>query len=64
MDDFRGRDEADRRQIPTVGTLGILRDAAALGFTDLPAAFARLRQTTFRAPPGLMEALLEKSQLR
>jgi predicted nucleic acid-binding protein len=64
MDDFKGRDAAERRQIPTVGTLGILRDAAALGYTDLPAAFARLRQTTFRAPPGLMEALLEKSQLR
>jgi predicted nucleic acid-binding protein len=52
MDDFKGRAEAERRLILTVGTLGILRDAAALGFVDLAVAFFRLQQTTFRAPPG------------
>jgi hypothetical protein len=60
MDDAKGRNEAGRRNILTVGTLGILRDAAALGFVDLPTAFARLAQTSFRAPISLMNALLEQ----
>jgi hypothetical protein len=48
----------------TIGTLGILRDAAALGFVDLPTAFARLAQTSFRAPISLMNALLEQDAAR
>ncbi|MDP3000904.1 MAG: hypothetical protein Q8N47_25700 [Bryobacterales bacterium] len=59
MDDWKGRREAERRGIPTVGTLGVLRDAAAQGLVDLPTAFASLRQTSFRAPADLMTALLE-----
>ena len=59
MDDWKGRREAERRGIPTIGTLGVLRDATAQGLVNLPAALARLRQTSFRAPDDLMTALLE-----
>jgi len=31
MDDLKGRREAQRRDIPAIGTLGVLRDAAAQG---------------------------------
>jgi hypothetical protein len=39
-------------------TLGVLRDAAAQGLVDLPTAFGSLRQTSFRAPGDVMNALL------
>lgn len=58
MDDWKARREAERREIATIGTLGVLRDAAAQGLVDLPTAFANLRQTSFRAPEDLMTALL------
>lgn len=58
MDDWKGRQQAECRGIPTVGTLGVLRDAAAQGLLDLPAALARLRQTSFRAPVDLLAELL------
>jgi len=58
MDDWKGRREAERRGILTIGTLGVLRDAAAQGLVDLPTAFASLRQTSFRAPGDVMTALL------
>ena len=64
MDDLRGRNEAEGRHIRTVGTLGILRDAAAAGWVDLPTAFARLLQTTFRASLGLVATLLEQDTER
>jgi hypothetical protein len=57
MDDWKGRREAERRGIPTIGTLGVLRDAAAEGLVDLASAFASLRQTSFRAPGDVMTAL-------
>jgi predicted nucleic acid-binding protein len=58
MDDWKGRREAERRGILTIGTLGVLRDAAAQGLVNLPIAFAGLRQTSFRAPGDLMTSLL------
>ncbi|MBM4044816.1 MAG: DUF3368 domain-containing protein [Planctomycetes bacterium] len=64
MDDRKGRRESERQGIPTVGTLGVLQDAATLGLVNLPAAFARLRQTSFRAPDDLMTALLEADAKR
>jgi predicted nucleic acid-binding protein len=64
MDDAKGRNEAGRRHILTIGTLGVLRDAAALGFVDLPTAFSRLAQTSFRAPLPLMDALLRQDAAR
>jgi hypothetical protein len=34
--------------------------AALRGLADLPAAVEKLKQTTFRAKPGLLDALLKK----
>src|ERR1017187_1812035 len=42
-------------------TLRVLADAAAMGLIDLAEAFARLRSTTFRADPRLMNRLLRGS---
>jgi predicted nucleic acid-binding protein len=58
MDDSKGRQVAERHHVRTIGTLGVLRDAASVGLLDLPAAIDRLRQTTFRASPELLSSLL------
>jgi predicted nucleic acid-binding protein len=64
MDDWKGRREAERRGIPVIGTLGVLRDASVERLVDLPTAFTRLRQTSFRAPADLMTELLEADAKR
>jgi hypothetical protein len=58
MDEGRGRREAQRRRLRITGTLGALNDAASRGWVDLSSAFERLRQTTFRASPSLLQSLL------
>jgi predicted nucleic acid-binding protein len=62
IDDRDGRQEATRRGIATTGTLGVLNDAAERGFLDLEEALARLGQTTFRASPALIAALIEQAR--
>ena len=53
-----GDAEANRRGIPTTGTLGVLR-AAAIGLDlDLPSALSRLAATNFRVAQSLIEDLL------
>lgn len=64
MDEAVGRAEAMRRHIETIGTLGILRDAAALDLVDLSVAFAKLGRTSFRAPASLMADLLARDTRR
>jgi predicted nucleic acid-binding protein len=64
MDDREGRQEARRLQLPTLGTLRVLADAAERGFTDLAMAFDRLRRTNFRASDQLIERLLEHDAKR
>lgn len=64
MDERKGRQEATRRDIRVLGTLGVLGDAAALDHIDLPAAVARLGQTTFRVPSALLHNLLERDRRR
>ena len=46
--DSDGRAEAERRHIPAIGTLGILRAAALRNFTDLLAASRRLAMDILR----------------
>jgi predicted nucleic acid-binding protein len=58
MDDASGRAEADRRGIPTVGTLGVLRAAASENLLDLPSTLQRLLDTNFRISKSLAEAIL------
>ena len=60
IDDADGRAEADRRGIPTTGTLGVLRAAAVLGLIDLPAALGRLGATSFRSPAAVVDQLLSE----
>ena len=64
MDEGSGRREASRRNLRITGTLGVLNDAASRGCVDLPSAFQRLRQTTFRASPSLLQSFLDRDAER
>jgi predicted nucleic acid-binding protein len=64
IDEADGRAEAERRQIPTTGTLGVLRAAAIRNMTDLPTTLARLRATNFRSSNILIERLLAEDDER
>ncbi len=64
IDDADGRAEAERRRIPTTGTLGILRAAAIRGLTDLPKALTLLTATNFRCASALLDGLLAEDAQR
>ena len=64
IDDERGRQEANRRKIPTTGTLGVLDTAAARGLLDLPVALQKLRATNFHVGEQLLGVLLERDRQR
>ena len=64
MDEGKGRLEAQRRNLRITGTLGVLNDAASRGWVDLPSAIERLRKTTFRASPSLLQSLLDRDAKR
>ena len=64
IDDAAGRAEAERRHIATTGTLGIIQAASIRGFTDLPAALGRLRETNFRCAAALFDQLLAEDAQR
>ncbi|MBV8729886.1 MAG: DUF3368 domain-containing protein, partial [Acidobacteriia bacterium] len=57
LDDTEARKEAARRKLLSIGTLGILREAAARNLVSLPSALARIQQTTFYADPALIQFL-------
>jgi predicted nucleic acid-binding protein len=54
LDEADARQEAARRKLPFIGTLGVLRRAAQLDLIELPSALARLQQTTFYVDPELI----------
>lgn len=58
MDDRDGVAVAVALGLQTIGTLGVLGRAARLGLIDLATAFDRLKQTSFRFSPEIMENLL------
>jgi len=58
MDDLRGRQAAQARGLQTIGTLGILVNAAGAGLLDLADALAKLQQTDFYASEKLIQTLL------
>jgi len=62
LDERRGRREAVGRGLAVTGTLGVLEAAARRGLVELPEAITRLKQTSFRAPPRLLEEMLERVQ--
>jgi predicted nucleic acid-binding protein len=57
--DRKGRHEAERRGIPVIGTLGVIREAATLGLLDLPNAVKRLEATSFHVGPEILARLLK-----
>src|SRR6266487_5890044 len=64
MDDREGSIEARRRGLKTLGTLGVLDEAASRGWIDLPEMFRRHNSTTFRSPSRLMALMLEENARR
>jgi predicted nucleic acid-binding protein len=64
MDDRAGVAVAQQQGFTVTGTLGVLDLAAQRGLVDLADAFARLRATTFRYPPEIMDALLAQQRER
>jgi predicted nucleic acid-binding protein len=59
LDEKAARRVAATRGLKVTGTLGILKEASERGLIDLTEAIARLRQTTFRASPRLIQNLLK-----
>lgn len=59
VDDRHGRQEAQRRGIPVIGTLGVLRVAGNLGLLDLGKALKRLEGTNFRIASAVLTRLLK-----
>ncbi len=64
MDDRAGRSAAISCGLAVIGTIGLLEQAAARGFLDLPQAMERLRQTNARLDLELIHAALERDKAR
>jgi predicted nucleic acid-binding protein len=60
MDDRKGVNAAQKKGLRVTGTLGILDLAAQRGLADFAQAVEQLRQTNFRIPHALLDALLEE----
>jgi predicted nucleic acid-binding protein len=58
VDELLGRREAERRSLPVIGTIGVLREAAEMSLLDLRSTFERLRQTSFHVSPAILASLL------
>lgn len=63
MDDRAGVMAARNKGFAVTGTLGLLDLAARRGLIDLSDTFARLRKTSFRCRPDLIDAILAKHGL-
>jgi predicted nucleic acid-binding protein len=59
IDETKGRSEATRRGLQTIGTLGILRDAHREGLLDLRTSLDRLTESGFRVSQSLFQLLLD-----
>lgn len=59
VDEREGRREAERRGIPVIGTLGVLREAAILKLLDIRVAIERLQTTSFYVAPEVLASLLK-----
>lgn len=60
MDDRNGYQEAVRRNLHAVGTLGVLAEAAELNLIDLPQVLDLLRQTSFFIAPQILQSLMNR----
>jgi predicted nucleic acid-binding protein len=63
-DDFAARTEALRRQIPVLGTLGVLDMAAEQGLVDFRTVLGKLMVTNFRAGSKLIQFFLDRDTIR
>jgi len=59
LDEDLGRQEAIRRGLSVIGTIGILRDAHRQGYLDIRKAFARLTETNFHISPFILTKTLK-----
>jgi predicted nucleic acid-binding protein len=59
VDDRQGRQEARKRGIAVIGTLGVLREASTLGLLDLRTTVKRLAATSFHIAPEVLAGLLK-----
>jgi predicted nucleic acid-binding protein len=64
IDENRGREEAQRRNIQTTGTLGVLDTAAAMGLLELPSALEALLRTNFHVSQRIVQRLLDGDRQR
>jgi predicted nucleic acid-binding protein len=64
IDDHDGREEATRRALDVIGTVGVLEEAAIRGLIDLPPVLAQLQATTFHASPRLFAEALARDAAR
>jgi predicted nucleic acid-binding protein len=62
MDDRRGVAAARAHGLVSIGTLGLLDQAAVRGLINFAAVAARLTTTNFRYPPELLDVLLARHQ--
>ncbi|HKG47184.1 MAG TPA: DUF3368 domain-containing protein [Pyrinomonadaceae bacterium] len=63
LDERRGRQEAENRNLKVIGTLGVLAAAHDRGLIDLSATIDALRQTSFHASPKLLASIVDRSLL-
>jgi predicted nucleic acid-binding protein len=64
LDDGDARRAAGLRNLPFIGTLGILRKAAQLDLIDLQSTLANLQATTFYIDSKLIQLLLDEDAER
>jgi predicted nucleic acid-binding protein len=63
-DETLAREEAKRRNVSVIGTLGVLRNAGRANLLVLPEALSKLQQTNFYVAPELIRSLLEEDAAR
>lgn len=64
IDDRVGAQVALERGLTITGTLGVLVEAAQMGLTRIEVVLRKLRDTNFRATPGLYDRALEMARER
>ena len=64
LDEVDARREAKRRNLPFIGTLGVLRRASQFDWIDLPTILRHLQQTTFYVDAKLIQSLLDEDATR
>ena len=61
LDEKKGRQAARERGLSVAGTLGVIDLASRRGLVSLSDALKKLEQTTFRASPQMIRAIIESS---